>query len=71
MSCKVGAGTAEESAALWELQPELLWTVIKIPQEGKRERKTYLGFLPPAPAIGEAPKEPIWQGSGESSLFGL
>lgn len=49
VSCKAGAGTAEERAALWELQPELLWTLIKITGE-EEERKTYFGFSSQSPS---------------------
>ena len=71
MSGKVGAGTAEESAALWELPPELLWTLIKVTGEGKTEEDILWLLTSSAPAsapTGEAPKESIWQGSGKCSL---
>lgn len=60
MSCKVGAGTAEESSAEWQLQSESLQTLVEIPLETERERLTlHSHFQSPVPPICRAPKEPI------------
>lgn len=72
MSCKVEAGTGEESVVCRSCNHRIAVDTNKDTSRTKarEEDKPWLltSSLQPLPPIGGSQKEPIWQGSGKCSL---